>query len=182
MRRGCIQDLDSDLMNHCLKQSATCKSCQGRFCNLKESFQECYTCNGYQYPDCSALPPSIKVVICDDYNSTCLTGIDRIGYTHRRCSNSNDYMKELTHFPNGLNICTENKCNNQIYPKDRLRCYHCSGEKHCNFIESHLTEKSLKHLQPKPCSLWSHQDQCYTYLNKGTLQVTRHLVFNESQK
>lgn len=167
MRRGCIQDLDSDLMNHCLKQSATCKSCKGRFCNLKVQFQECYTCDGHQHPDCTAIPPSTQVIMCDNYNSTCLTGIDQFGYTHRKCSNINDSTKDLNDFPNGLKICAENKCNNQVYPKDRLHCYHCNGEKQCNFMSSHLINKSQNLLQPKPCSIWSHQDQCYTYLSKG---------------
>lgn len=167
IRRGCIQDLDSEHMNDCLEQSDTCKSCQGRFCNTKVNFQECYYCNGHQHPDCTAISSSIDAVTCKEYNSTCLVGIDRVGFTHRRCSNISKVTRDLNHFPIGFEICEASKCNNQVYPENRLRCYQCSGEDECNFVDLGCSSIPNQSIEPKPCSIWSHQDQCYTYFSKG---------------
>lgn len=113
---------------------------------------------------CSSVPGVSSIVSCADYSNTCLIGIDRLGYTHRSCSNSTfdeTTAENQANYPNGLHICIESKCNDKVFPTDRLQCYQCSGGNDCDVIESNAT------IQSQPCSIYSKLDQCYTYISEG---------------
>lgn len=69
-------------------------------------------------------------------------------------------------------VCTKNKCNNDIYPPDRLQCYACNGGHDCDFMPTNSpkplagSERKLK-----PCNTFSVYDQCYAFFTKSTLEV-----------
>lgn len=188
MKRGCRSDLTLLEAQQCSNQSDTCKICSnGNNCkytklhdfskeisnlilemtpiagNARIHFQECYDCNSRNHPQCSRDPRATRKPICDSYYSSCFTGIDRFGHTHRRCIADHEISNQIlpSIFKN-YTICTNNGCNDQIYPEDRLQCIQCNGEKYCNLIES--TKSSMK---PEPCKILSKYDQCFTYINKG---------------
>lgn len=149
----------------CRNQSPQCKTCVGKDCNLKRSFQQCIDCDSKFNNECLGTKTTTWKQ-CDNYLSTCLIGIDAHGRTHRRCSV--DYEHDSLEFPdNQFMVCTPNKCNNDIWPSDRLQCYECNGEPECDFmtkITSELVFGSDRVL--KPCNILSAYDQCYAYLSK----------------
>lgn len=166
VKRGCIQDLTPSEGQECLNGTETCKSCEWSNCNTKTSFQECYNCNSKNDRRCSRGVQSAKKEVCKTYYSACIIGIDKEGYTHRGCSM--DYKDMMHGFSHRYDNCAENNCNSQIFPEDRLKCYQCNGEESCNFMSPDSTDVNL---QPQPCGISSDFDQCFTYINKGSVQV-----------
>lgn len=157
VNRGCLQDLEPANATDCLGNSDTCKSCTGSKCNTKVTFQECYSCNGREDPECAKSNEFGNTEICKDYHSTCGIGIDERGFTHRRCINESSKFDE--EFTNKTFTCNENKCNVVIFPKDRLKCYQCNGDEECS-------DTSLK---PEPCGIYTTYDQCFTYIDAGMM-------------
>lgn len=158
MTRGCIENLPSAEAEVCRKNSEICKSCNGGKCNLKPKFQECLSCNSKMDPECARVPQLVKTRVCTLYESICLTGIDKIGFIHRRCGhlNSNSQIE----FPKYYKTCNEDKCNDKISPENALKCHQCYGKKECD-----MTNITL--LKPQPCTVYSKYNQCYTYINQG---------------
>ncbi|XP_055308420.1 uncharacterized protein LOC129572482 [Sitodiplosis mosellana] len=155
VNRGCIQDLEPAKTTECLDNSDTCKICTGARCNAKAKFQECYGCNGENDPQCANNAELTNTEMCKDYHSSCAIGIDRKGFTHRRCiDESSNFNKE---FPNNTFTCHEDKCNVEIFPKDRLKCYQCNGNEACNLDTS---------MKPEPCRIYTEYDQCFTYMGE----------------
>lgn len=147
-----------------------CKSCEGSNCNVKKQFQTCIECNSKDYAECTRNITNLnKIIECDSYLSTCLTGVDDYGVTHRRCSK--DYDKDSVDFQKNFVVCANNSCNTEIYPPNRLQCYVCSGEDECDFMTSPSTE--VKSLQSQPCRVYSKFDQCYAYFGVGELECHR---------
>lgn len=94
-----------------------------------------------------------------------MTGIDEDGHINRRCSEKN--KDENIDFPNGMfHVCSENKCNMNIFPENRLQCYRCNGEKECNFMSADdlVTTPELV-----PCGIFTEFDQCFAYLGEGIM-------------
>lgn len=146
-------------------QSNTYKNCERHLCDSKATNKECFVCNGIENSMCSSIPDPSNIVSCAENISTCLTGIDRLGYTHRSCRWSNSTLNEPTaedqsNYPNGLDICNESKCNDKIFPATRLQCYQCSGGENCAVVQSST-------IQSQPCSIFSKLDQCYSYISEG---------------
>lgn len=165
LMRGCMQDREPNHKKYCSRQSDTCKHCFGKNCNKKRSFQECYNCNSRDEPQCAQNSTLGKTTICKEYLSTCLTGVDAHGHTHRCCSKN--HPEDSDEFTYGFEICSQNKCNGNIFPKDRLKCYQCNGEDECDLLPTHQTDHSDAPLEPQPCTILSQYDQCYTYIDEG---------------
>lgn len=164
--RGCVRDLNEELRTDCLSQSDTCKTCEGKNCNKKKEFQQCITCDSRDDSECSRDATSQSSVMCQNYLSTCVTGIDAHGHTRRRCSRQ--YKDEDIDFPNNqFQVCKDNKCNTGIYPANRLQCYRCDGKDDCDFMPSHLTALENSSWQLAPCDILSEFDQCYAYLSES---------------
>lgn len=138
----------------------------GNNCNLKTEFQQCIYCNSADEIECSYNGTVQTSRICKNYLSSCVTGIDAHGYTHRRCTGETDDEVE---FPNNqMSVCTSNKCNTNIFPSNRLQCYRCEGGKDCDFVPLNSTGLATKSNATKsqlvPCGILSDSDQCYAYL------------------
>lgn len=162
-KRGCVSDLiPLPAREMCINQTEDCKSCIGKNCNEKLSYQRCHVCNGRHNPGCAETPDESNSTICPDYISSCLTGTDRLGYTHRRCSTSATLDKD--EFLDQFQICSDVNCNKYHFPRYRLLCYQCNGVEDCEFVKTN----SSSTIQPKPCGIFSEYDQCYTYVENGT--------------
>lgn len=157
----------------CKKQTRTCKSCEGKDCNKKKEFQKCIFCNSKENRECSS-NTTITWLPCENYLSTCLTGIDAHGVTHRRCSKDTEQdMQEFPHI-NWIQVCLENLCNKNMFPSDRLQCYDCNGEDDCDFMEN-TDDSSFRMARVlKPCAVLLKNDECYAYLGNGKF-VNEHL-------
>lgn len=128
---------------------------------MKPIFQKCYNCNSKDDPNCARGVETARTEVCKTFYSECTIGIDHEGYTIRGCSM--DY-KNLNGFSHRYDNCVENNCNSNIYPDNRLKCYHCNGNENCNYMSPNSTDVNL---QPQPCGILSDYDQCFTYINKG---------------
>lgn len=149
----------------CTSNSEVCKICNGNSCNTKNEFQKCYSCSSEIDPQCSKNPQLTSSKICDDYDSICMVGIDEDGNTHRQCKNKEshttgvDFRKDFT--------CEANNCNVDIFPKDRMKCYQCVGNECSNALYS--AEEVEDSLKPEACSMFSKNDQCFTYIDQGKI-------------
>lgn len=150
----------------CLNGTETCKSCLSSDCNKKPTFHECYSCNSKDDPGCAREIQSGKTEVCKTYNSDCITGIDGEGYTHRGCNIALSASDILQGYFNLYDKCSDNKCNTEVFPNNRQKCYQCNGEESCNFVSPNSTNVNL---QPQPCSVLSDFNQCYTYINEGNI-------------
>lgn len=164
VKRGCMQDLFPDAFL-CSNKSDTCKMCIGNNCNKRNQFQECYSCSSETDSQCSRNPQLTSSEICNDYDSICMIGIDENGHIHRQCK-SRKSDTTASDFKNDF-ICDDIKCNVDLFPKDRLKCYQCVGDE-CSDLSnsSNGTEVSVK---SEPCAILLQREQCYTYIDKGKI-------------
>lgn len=150
--RGCIRDLNSNEQRHCQKQSKHCQTCSFPNCNQKANFMtKCYECHS---PTCVNKAEHSRLQIdCEGLSESCATGISADGFLHRGCFS---YHGIESIFPLGFEFCADNLCNNEIFPINRLKCYHCEGNETC---------ENVSDLRPEGCSNLS--DRCFSYLDKG---------------
>lgn len=153
--RGCIAHLPDKLKIECKANTEQCKSCVGKNCNGKPSFQQCIVCNSRDDPDCVSNAENSKSEICKEYLTSCRVGIDDHGITHRRCTG--DYLADKRLFTKGMDNCWDMNCNKDLYPSNRLKCYQCEDD------DDNCGNPTAEHL--KPCAVVSKIDKCYTYKN-----------------
>lgn len=164
--RGCVRDLNPKKQGECRNQTSTCKTCTGKNCNKKIEFQQCITCDSRIQIECTRNASILDSAMCDNYLSTCITGIDAHGHTRRRCSRQ--YKDEAIDFPNNkFEVCKDNLCNTGIFPENRLQCYRCDGSDDCDFMPSDPDELEKSSWYLAPCGILSEFDQCYAYLSEG---------------
>lgn len=156
-------------------QIDNCKTCLGENCNLQKEYQQCIQCNSRENIECAQNGTVQTSQVCEDYLSTCVTGIDAQGYTHRRCSRFDDEA----HFKQ-MSPCNTSNCNTDIFPPNRLQCYRCDGdEENCDFMPTNTsTELKAKSMQLVPCGLINPFDKCYTYHSESKcLSILRNNTF-----
>lgn len=153
---------DAARADNCLADSDSCKSCNESECNLKPTFQDCHTCISSDDVNCLLKPTLTESRTCKAYLASCITAIVQDRSVQRGCHSDNESTIKLLAYKH--DICEDNNCNDEVYPKGRLQCFHCSGEEECNFVNADMTElkNSLKY---RPCN--AIDDECYTYINKG---------------
>lgn len=159
--RGCFDDLNILKQFKCRREFDQCKRCMGRNCNAKVIVhQKCYVCNGTKDTSCTGANIT-DTISCPTYASSCFTGIDANGFTHRGCMEPKiaSVDAKTFEFQQGLEICYDDLCNNKIIPKNRFKCFQCEGRDDCQHVE----EKS------KICKIFSTNDECYAYTSQGTV-------------
>lgn len=118
--RGCMEHLNNTDKWNCAQQMDNCQSCFGQNCNVKVNFQQnCYFCSGTNDTHCAELDGETEIIRCENYSSTCLTGMDDKGVTHRRCS-SYPVFDEYD-FPNGFKLCYGELCNGDVIDGEILK-------------------------------------------------------------
>jgi hypothetical protein len=89
-------------------------------------------------------------IMCDEDDNECVTWtVD--GNTHRGCLSEKDL--DITEFSS---CKSGDLCNNDIYPKDRLRCIVCSA----NSTDCIAPSADLLY----PCRNYIQNDKCYSYI------------------
>lgn len=162
--RGCLRDLTDNERIECNRLGSDhCQSCYGRNCNIKsELTQECYYCNGTRDKNCFETVDKELTIMCISYNNRCLVGVDENGYAHRQCSSST-VENDLARFENGYELCNDNLCNTQIFPKDWKKCFKCSS------AEDTGCDHPSASMVPQNCRTLN--DQCYIYGIEGILVI-----------
>lgn len=165
--RGCMNNLTSDeLIEKCNENGLHCKTCIGDNCNLRSTFQFCYSCDSKRDENCIQIDEKLtNTTLCSDYTANCVTGIDYFGHTHRRCSV--DDKTDETDFPHGFDVCTRSKCNKKLYPGDRLQCFQCYGTEDCDFMSPDENSTSVAQDLKQPCKIASEFNECFTLLDNG---------------
>lgn len=161
-KRGCVTTLDDTALKEC-QDGVDCKICHDSMCNVKPTFQRCFTCNSQDDPSCATLQDDLPETLCDDYLDTCKVYVKPNMTTHRGCYKemSGDGVECL---PQSVNCkqCSDNNCNGEVFPATRLSCFHCdeaTADDECyNNLEGN-TELSF------PCEIYNFRDSCYFYID-----------------
>lgn len=139
-----------------------CKICHGNMCNTKQSFQKCFECDSQVDSICATLQGVLPEKVCDDYLDTCKVYVKPNMTTHRGC-----FKEMLTDTvecsPQSVNCkqCSDNNCNGDIFPSNRLSCHHCEGatsETECYKSLDDSTELSY------PCETYNFRDSCFFHI------------------
>lgn len=159
--RGCVTSLSDEELKDCLDGN-DCKICHGELCNTKQSFQKCYSCDSEDDPNCATLQGDLPEKVCDDYLDSCKVYVKPNMTTHRGCFNEmlGDGVECANQSVN-CRQCIESNCNGEIFPSNRLSCFHCEGEN-----SDHECYKDLEN-DPElsyPCETYNFRDSCYLYM------------------
>lgn len=163
IRRGCVHDLNYEhKVNGCLNsRSNKCKICSGRSCNKKIDFQKCIKCSSRTDPNCADVTNKLEPELCENYLDRCFVGIDKYGFTIRKCIGHDEKPKNLIVNVKPI-ICDANGCNGDEFPQKRLKCHKCNGDDgHCTFLPQQIANMNVT---PEACDVYSKNDKCYTYL------------------
>lgn len=161
-KRGCMHDLPFIYRESSKEQTANWKSCPGKNCNKKVEYQRCYSCNGLFDSNCATVDESTKIVTCKYYMDQCVIAIDSGGQMIRRCSSNETLEEDLFHHMH--EVCPENNCNKEVFPKGRLECFQCAGGDECTQLISNATKQPIS---TKICNQFSENDRCYAFMDEG---------------
>lgn len=159
--RGCVAGLSDVQLDEC-KDGEICKICHGEMCNTKPTFQKCYSCDSQNESSCATLQGILPEKICDEYLDTCKVYVIPNMTTHRGC------VKEMLAdsiecSPQSVNCkqCSDNNCNGDIFPSNRLSCFHCEGANSDSECYKKLDDSNeLSH----PCRTYNFRDSCYFHI------------------
>ncbi|XP_055917487.1 protein psiQ isoform X2 [Eupeodes corollae] len=106
----------------------------------------CYKCDSVTLSECATSLDSETWPIeeCKSGYSCASSIVDSV--TYRGCSSN------TPRGPKYYKTCSENLCNEGVFPPGRLKCHQCSG---INCVPKQITK-------PKPCVNFDENDNCYT--------------------
>lgn len=166
IKRGCVASLNEDEFREC-QAGSTCKICQGNSCNIKPSFQKCFSCNSQDDPNCATLKSALPEKVCGDYLDTCKVYVKPNSTTNRGC------FKEMEGdgiecLPQSVNCkqCSDNFCNGDIFPASRVTCYHCDSDNATDDCYGNLNENLALSF---PCETFNFRDSCYYFLEGSVI-------------
>lgn len=132
-------------------------------CNSKPKFQKCKICSSETNPDCATLQGPLPEKICDDYLDTCSMFAKPNMTTHRGCSKEiyRDEGVECAALSINCRQCSDNNCNGEIFPTNRLTCFHCEGASDSECYKNLENNSALSY----PCKTYNFRDSCYFHLD-----------------
>ncbi|XP_055679722.1 uncharacterized protein LOC129787909 isoform X1 [Lutzomyia longipalpis] len=157
IQRGCMVTATTDFIDICRK-GEECKICRGQICNTKVDFQECHVCDSEVDEDltCLSNPANSPTKICQDYGDSCAQLVVANGKTVRGCLQDLDGSTSTFCPSNNCQICSNNNCNSNIFPSDRITCHQCNDEENCYKDMTSIGNVAY------PCRNYALDDQCYT--------------------
>ncbi|XP_073822477.1 uncharacterized protein [Musca autumnalis] len=112
---------------------------------------ECYSCDSNEDPECATNPGrQIAVEECATDTDECVQVVVS-GITRRGCLSR---LFPSRYCPDPCERCSKSLCNRDIFPKDRLRCYQCTG---FDCVDVANYTKWLL-----PCPFYKENDRCFT--------------------
>lgn len=167
VKRGCVSNLTQQQYDDCAR-GEFCKICYKDYCNSKKGLtQSCYACNSADDPSCATLQSPLKNKTCGDYSDVCKVYVKPNMTTNRGCASEMTQDIVDCH-PQAVNCrqCSENLCNGEIFPPNRLSCFHGSEECHDenqNCYRDQSENLDLNH----PCEIYNFRDSCILYLSEN---------------
>uniref|UniRef100_A0A182MSB5 DUF753 domain-containing protein n=1 Tax=Anopheles culicifacies TaxID=139723 RepID=A0A182MSB5_9DIPT len=161
--KGCVSELSQGLPGYeeCAAGSDRCEQCYGDLCNRNK----CYVCNSIDGTAANCVEPSRANTVssgCTDIDSECVAFIDDNGHTVRGCSDSfdQDQLAQCSEANGTCLRCKGDYCNGEPLPKNRIKCYQCSGTPEC----LNPPKNSEQY-----CNVYREgEDSCYTYFQDET--------------
>ncbi|XP_050072264.1 uncharacterized protein LOC126560344 [Anopheles maculipalpis] len=163
--KGCVSELQESMVwyDECVnsENSGRCERCYGDYCNRNR----CYVCNSLLVGG-SCIEPSVRSTessTCNEIDE-CVAFIDDHYHTVRGCSESfqQEQLLECTETSGTCHRCKGDYCNGAPLPRDRIKCYQCTGtELDC----LNPTKNSEQY-----CTIYREgEDSCYTYFQDETM-------------
>uniref|UniRef100_A0A1B0CVG9 Putative conserved secreted protein n=1 Tax=Lutzomyia longipalpis TaxID=7200 RepID=A0A1B0CVG9_LUTLO len=123
-------------------------------------FGECHVCDSEVNEDlaCLSNPANSSTKICQDYGDSCAQLVVANGKTIRGCLQDLDGSTSTFCPSNNCQICSNNNCNSNIFPSDRITCHQCNDEENCYMDMTSIGNVAY------PCRNYALDDQCYTVL------------------
>uniref|UniRef100_A0A182PPI5 DUF753 domain-containing protein n=1 Tax=Anopheles epiroticus TaxID=199890 RepID=A0A182PPI5_9DIPT len=152
-QKGCFGQLED--IDECNSEDERCLVCDWDGCNSGPPVVECIDCSSSNDPDC-VNPMAVKSTKRCPVGG-CVTFIDDNDHTVRGCAT--DYKLTSTSCAGTTcHHCSEDSCNNELFPANRLQCYQCSSAG-CLDV---TTQK------PSICQRYSTNDACYTHVSDAS--------------
>lgn len=128
VEKGCMSSLNKQKRDEC-KRNNNCEICTSTNCNSKVvRHRDCIQCDDATKANCADPSEAKNVTDCSRFSNSCVVGIDDKGFTHRLCGSNETHNKDR--FKNGFEQCnTNDTCNINIFPQDRLKCFQCKSPK-----------------------------------------------------
>ncbi|EDW91184.1 uncharacterized protein LOC6530559 [Drosophila yakuba] len=141
-------------------------SCQGSECNELSRLPaegECLSCDSSKSLECAQDPTGVLTTItCHAPNADCITRLVD-GHTIRGCKSALSSAESSSCVADGTcSACSGAKCNAEIFPNNRRRCYIC------NSINDPLCAKHPQSVAV--CPVYAANDECVTTFNDGVLR------------
>ncbi|XP_049279811.1 uncharacterized protein LOC125762096 isoform X2 [Anopheles funestus] len=162
--KGCVSELSESMAwyDECTAGSASdrCERCFGDLCNRNK----CYVCNTMVGTPADCIEPSLsstESTTCTE-SDECVAFIDDNGHTVRGCSDTfeQEQLAKCSETDGTCLRCTGDHCNGGALPKDRIKCYQCTGTIEC----LNPTKNSAQY-----CDVYREgEDSCYTYFQDET--------------
>lgn len=120
-------------------QTTNWKRCTGQNCSKRVNYQRCYSCDGLSDSNCATVDESTEIVTCRNYMDECVIAIDSGGHIIRLCSSNETLERDLFQHE----VCPENNCNKEVFPKGRLECFQFAGADECTQLISNTTKQLI---------------------------------------
>ncbi|XP_068147667.1 G surface protein, allelic form 168 [Drosophila tropicalis] len=159
-RRGCSDDVDDYEDRYCRENPDRCFTCKSNECNSAWSIDEyvsCVYCDSRTNVNCVSNPESTS----RQCNGKCLVSLFGTGLI-RTCEDDLDELdrSDCSSDQSGQKCatCSNQGCNNFVYPSDRLSCHVCTN--------SACTSSSAQY-----CQAYESSDYCFAKYQNGALEL-----------
>ncbi|KAH8327097.1 hypothetical protein KR074_002710 [Drosophila pseudoananassae] len=161
---GCVTDQSDSFL---VTNKRDLYLCSGDNCNTKDKLSQagvaCNICNS-TYDDNCVASTGVTSAVCQHYiYPDCYSYVDDDGVLNRGClmDTDDDVFDECSSSDSSkCSVCSENNCNNQVYPADWLTCLRCDSNSDENCALNPSSYSSY-------CRIYSANETCVTSLSKG---------------
>lgn len=179
--RGCSSTVQSVAVCRSTAVDSKCLKCSFNSCNVQKSLQElyhCVSCNSLDDPNCIKSSSSVATKSCT--TNQCFSRLLTVSagspwqYVIKGCVS--DLSTSYNCTGNSCSSCTGDRCNNILYPSNRLSCLSCKND-----------ECKQENVPSKTCELYNGSRQgcvtlydtndevfhrgCYSDVANGTREV-----------
>ncbi|XP_058814960.1 protein eyes shut homolog isoform X3 [Topomyia yanbarensis] len=151
LQKGCLRKAAS-----ACDHPATCEFCSCDGCNLVTSDSPdipCLVCEGDGCGDKLELSSD---QICND--KACVSFMSQAGVVSRGCLFH--FEEKCASYGNKHEVCTETRCNSELYPSDRIKCHRCTN---CPDVFG----------EPEICTKYVEDDGCFTLISNDGASMKR---------
>lgn len=106
---------------------------------------------------------------CENYMDNCKVFVKPNTTTYRGCSSE---IQSIECHPLAVNCkeCSDNLCNGEIFPSNRLKCFHEISQ--CNKSNNNCFRSMDENLNASyPCEMYNFRDSCFSYLTENNTVI-----------